>query len=39
MPKYVFYNLSYAITMFNTIKKMIKNVLKTISFQSYDSCN
>jgi len=39
MPKYVFYNLSYAITMSNTIKKMIKNVLKTISNQFYDSCN
>jgi hypothetical protein len=30
MPKYVFYNLSYAITMSNMIKKMIKNVLKQL---------
>jgi len=26
MPKRVFYNLSYVITMFNMIKEMIKNV-------------
>jgi hypothetical protein len=27
MPKHVFYDLSYATTMFNMIKKMTKNVL------------
>jgi hypothetical protein len=26
MPKHVFYDLSYATTMFNTIKETIKNV-------------
>jgi hypothetical protein len=29
MPKHLFYSLSYTTTMFNTIKKMIKNVFSS----------
>ncbi len=30
MPKHVFYNLSYAITMSNMIKEMIRNVFDNL---------
>jgi hypothetical protein len=38
LPKHVFYNLSYATIMSNTIKETIENVLVTNN-QPYDSCN
>jgi hypothetical protein len=39
MPKHVFYNLSYATTMSNTIKEMIKNVSKFKPWDGHQMVN